>query len=207
MKNGATYFKYSVLLICFLVGAFLFRGCNGCGSWKATKDTISVKVETIKEVVKHDTSYVPKERKINVPSFVHDTLETTEYITLKVDTAKILKDYNSTRFYFDTLRNKYGNIIVMDTVSHNKITGRGIQTNLGMITTIKTYTIEAQKRNVILFGAGFIGNKVSPLYGTEISLDLKNKQDRVYEVSALLLKGGELYYKAGIRWPIRLTKK
>jgi hypothetical protein len=207
MKNGSSIFKSLVPAIIVAMFFLWFKGCNCNGSGKATRDTISVKVETIKEVIRHDTSYVPKERKINVPSFIHDTLETTEYITQKVDTAKILKDYNSTRFYFDTLNNKYGSIIITDTVRHNQLVGRGIQTNLGMITTIKTYTVTEKKRNVVYVGAGLLGSPTSPLYGTEINLDLKNKSGKIYEIGAVLLRGGDLYYTVGLKWPIHLTKK
>lgn len=214
MKNGATYFKWSVLLICFLVGAFLFRGCN-CGREKI-KEVPVITIDTVWMKSDSVISYVPQPYKVLVPYKVsipkdNDSILLEQairdgIITSKDDTISILREYLTTRYYDTTFKVQYGTVRIRDTVSTNKFIGRSVATSFKIPVVIKTMTIEAQKRNVLLFGLGFLGNKISPLYGTEISLDLKNKNDRVYEVSALLLKSGDLYYKAEVKFPIRLKR-
>jgi hypothetical protein len=208
-KQGATYYKYSILLICFIIGALLFRGCK-CGGEKVKEPPI-VRIDTFWK--KQDTfiSYVPQPYKVLVPykvkgeTIYKDSVSLIEVVP--TDTAEMLTDYRSIRYYKDSFQVKYGKVFSYDTVRNNRIIGKGIATSFNIPVVTKTYTIEAQKRNVVLFGVSLIGNKASPLFGTEFTLDLKNKNDRVYEVGGLLLKGGDLYYKAGIRWPIYLHKK
>lgn len=215
MKPGPTYFKYSVLLICFIAGVFMFRGCK-CNKEKIKQAPV-VTIDTFWK--KQDTfiSYVPTPYKVSVP-FKVEVPQNNDFLVLQAaekdaiidilsDSLKTMRDYLTTRYYYDSFKVQYGKVYARDTVQFNRLTGASIATLFSIPVVTKTVTIEARKRNVVLFGFSALGNKISPLYGTEFTLDLKNRNDRVYEAGALLLKGGDLYYKAGIRWPIRLTKK
>ncbi len=215
MKNGATYFKWSVILICFMAGVFMFRGCK-CNKEKI-KEVPIVRVDTFWK--KQDTliSYVPAPYKVLVPQRI-EVPQNNDYLVLQSaekdaiiealsDSLKTMRDYLTTRFYYDSFMVQYGKVYSIDTVQFNRVIGKSISVNISVPIVHEVRTIQAQKRNVVLFGFGAIGNKISPLYGTEFTLDLKNRQDRIYEGGAILLRGGELYFKGSIKWPIRLTKK
>lgn len=214
MQQGATYFKYSVLFICFLVGAFLFRGCK-CNKEKI-KEIPVVRIDTVLE--KQDTfiSYVPTPYKVLVPFkveapkdndfLINQISEKESIIDILSDSLKTMRDYLTTRYYYDSFKIQYGKVYARDTVQFNRLIGKSVATSLTIPVITKTYTIEARKRNVVLFGLGAISNKNSPLYGTSFTIDLKNKQDRIYEVGGMLLKGGDFYYTGSIKWPIRLNK-
>ncbi len=198
MKKGETYFKYSALLICAVMLFLLLRRCGNEAGSKHVTDTVSVTVTKTIEVVKTDTHYIPKIRKINTTD--------TEYVYM----PKMVRQPGSTpttTYYSDTIPNKYGNFIVNDTLRGDSIIGRGIKTNISVPTITKTYTIQAQQRTIVYMGAGLIGNQGTPLFGTSANLALKTKNDKVYSIGAVLTKGGQVYYTFNFLIPIRLTKK
>jgi len=208
LKNGIQYFKYSTYIVIAILAFIYARSCN-CGReyTKPTQDTISVKTVVIHDTIKQDTHYIPVVRKVIVPLISHDTLYRPSLPPEPINNDQVVLDYYTKRYYKDTVKNKYGDIVIEDTVTENKLVGHGVKTNLDIPTVVKTYTIEARQRTVLLFGVGMIGNKVSPLFGTEATLDLKTKSDKIYEVGAILLRGGDLYYKISTKIPIRLRKK
>jgi hypothetical protein len=205
-KQGISIFWGIVVLAAIIFLFYVFRGCFFKGTKPATSDTISVKIDT--QWLKQDTfiSYVPQPYKVNVPIpyYVHDS--TIKYSVEKVDSLAILKDYLSTKYYKDVVTVPYGSVTINDTVTKNLISGRGVLSNINVPVVTKTVTIQAQQRNVVLFGVGLLGNKISPLYGAEATLDFKNKKDRIYEAGIVVLRGGDLYYKGSIKIPIRLHK-
>lgn len=214
MKNGATYFKYSVLLIGIIACIYLTKSCN-CGKSKG--------VTIIKTVIdtqwdKQDTfiSYVPQPYKVSVPYKVEIPILSDSLIlsgaikdgliSAQKDSIGILRYYLSTRYYSDSFKVQYGKIYTQDTVTQNRIVGKSVRMGFNIPVITRTVTLQAQQRNVVLFGVGIFGNEVSPLYGAEATIDLKNKQDKIYELGAVLLRGGQFYYKAGIKIPIHLSK-
>lgn len=206
MKNGSTYFKYSVILIIAVFIFIFFRRCGHSGSGKATQDTIRITIDTTIEIVRIDTHYMPKPYKVNVPVpyIVHDSL--IEYSVEKVDSLAILKDYLSKKFYRDSIPNKYGYFIFEDTLHKNEIIGRGIVENLSIPTITKTFTIEARPKAMLMVGGEVLGNQNNILYATGVSLGLKARNSKYYAVKGFLDKHGTVYYGFQFTVPIRLRK-
>ena len=74
----------------------------------------------------------------------------------KVDTAEILKRYFETKAYSDTLRINTDNYVyVQDTISQNKIIGRGYTANISEKTILVTKTVTPKDRSALYFGFMF----------------------------------------------------
>jgi len=207
LKNGIQIFKYSTYIVIAILAFMYAKSCNCGRTQPATQDTIRVKTLVIHDTIKQDTNYIPVVKKVIIPVISHDTLYRPSLPPEPINNDRVVLDYYTVKTTSDTIKNEYGNIIINDTVTENRIYRRGVKTNLDIPTVVKTYTIEARQRTVLLFGVGMIGNETSPLYGTEATFDLKTKSDKIYEIGAILLRGGDLYYSAGFKIPIRLRKK
>lgn len=208
MKDGATYFKYSVILICVLLIFLLFRRCGNGKTDKPTKDTIAVK-EVVKWLPsKKDTVYVPKIEKIYTPKpyTVHDTLESFEYVIQKVDTATILKDYYTEKLYADTQSVQYGNIIIHDVITKNQIKQRRLQSNFTIPEVTKTITIKNPPRVTAYLGFSAMGNKETMIYATGASFGIMAKNGKLYNGTVHLSKDGGVLYGGQVLLPIRLRK-
>lgn len=74
----------------------------------------------------------------------------------KVDTAEILKRYFETKAYSDTLRINTDNYVyVQDTISQNKIIGRGYTANISEKTILVTKIVTPKDRSALYFGFMF----------------------------------------------------
>ncbi len=209
MKNGATYFKYSVILICVFLIYLLFRGCGNRGTKKPTIDTAKVKIDTVKIFITKDTSYPPKLVKVYYPQpyAVHDTLESFEYVIQKVDTGAILKDYYAEKLYSDTQKVQNGNVIIQDVVSKNEIKQRGLKVNISIPEVTKTITIKTPPRVTAYLGFSAMGNKETMIYATGASLGIMAKNGKLYNGTVHLSKDGGVLYGGQVLIPIRLNKK
>ena len=210
MKNGITYFKYGVILICVIAVMLLFRGCwcNKPSGKPSGKDTIRIKADTVYLQSKTDTQYIPAPYKVTqvITHYKTDTLETYE---LKVDTLKSVKDFLSTKYYRDTtrLKDQSGYIILQDTVSRNKIIGRGIQAFITQKQITNTVTLSATKRTTLYVGINAAGNKENTIYAVGGSLGIMAKNGKYYGAIVQLTKSGQPMYGAQILLPVRLRKQ
>lgn len=74
----------------------------------------------------------------------------------KVDTAEILKRYFETKAYSDTLRINTDNYVyVQDTISQNKIIGRGYTANISEKTILVTKIVTPKDKSALYFGFMF----------------------------------------------------
>lgn len=197
-----------------IIAAFLlFKSCKGVfggifGGGKA--DTISVKHDTVWAITQGDTVYQPRPYSVTNTNTIYrtiyktDTLESTE--VLPADTAAIVNRFYQKVFYSDTQTNKYGKIIIDDTVYRNRIASRRVITDLKVPEVTTTVTLN-QKRNIVYIGASALGTIAAPLYAIGGDLSLKTKTDRMYTVGAYTTKDGQIYYLAGYKVPIRLKRK
>lgn len=187
---------------------------GGLFSGKRT-DTLSVRSDTVWAIYQGDTTYIPITH--TVTNTIHktvyrtDTLESFEI--LPTDTAAILERFYQKVAYSDSLEKrdtsikKFGSIVVYDSVHGNRIISRRLVTNLKIPEVTNTVTVE-RKRNVVYIGATMIGTPTNPLYAAGGELSLKSKvNDKIYSIGAFTTKAGEIYYQAGLKVPIRLTKK
>lgn len=185
-------------LIVFLLGAiacfFLMRGCNT----PVVKTTTNIKYVPFEHTV-HDTPKVAKviyQTEKSTGDFLSRLLlgsvvRRPDTIRTPVDTAMILKDFFAEALYNDTLRVKYGLVIIRDTISQNRIAGRSIMTHFSFpeVTTTKTVT-EGPKRML------FVGPDIG--FGIGASAAYKTKTDHLFGLGYMLTAHGgmlDLSYK------------
>ena len=198
-----------LILILGVVFLLLLRKCEGGKGQTITK----VEYDTVFVTQKKDTSYIPQPYAVylrgeRITNF--DTLYLPEVVTDSTCLAyyEVLKDYFSRHYlYTDTVRNQYGYVAINDTITQNKIAGRGTSMNFTIPEITKTITLTQPKRNQVYIGANLLGNKSDVLKGYNVNLSLKTKQDRMIEVGYNKLFKSDHYYSIGLKWKISLTKK
>lgn len=222
MKKQLTY-TAAVLLILTVV--FFLGRCNGIRSVIKTtgsdttisRDSSIVRYKPVPyKVIVRDT--IPGRP---VPYKVIEKVPGDPVVMIEpVDTAQILrditsryinlyKDHHSQYLYSDTIKTKTSSVVIKDTVSKNKITGRSVEL-YSSDTTIKTTTLLSQKKKaVVYFSASLTGNKSDPLAGQGAGLAIKSGNDFVYQLGVRRLNNGSVqtFFEASILIPIRLTKK
>ena len=203
ISKNKVYFLFGIAFAVILLLLVKLR----CGDGKNVRnDTISVKTDTVFVQSKKDTVYIPqlvtvyypKEKIVSYPD------PYPVYQKEKVDTTAILKDFFAVRVYSDTAHAQYGQVIINDTVSQNKIVKRGLSYNFEMPVVTQQITLRAKPRTIVFVGAAAYGNQQSLLYGSEVNLSLKNKQDKIFSLKGLLNKDGNVYYGFGVSIPIKL---
>jgi hypothetical protein len=193
------YFWPVATLICMAI-IILMRSCTG-GHGEPPSPV--VKFDT---VILHVTDTIIKETLIPVEKIVNHTpapITVTDTIFLteveKVDTLAILKDYFTTRKYSDTNHLEgYGNIIINDAITQNKIKNREIQYNLNIPQVTKTVI---QKRNQWFGGIDIGGTKQWISFGPD--LELINKKDQAYHIGVSFTTENQYYFHLGTSWKIK----
>lgn len=206
MKNGVQYFKYSVWLLTVIAVIYLFHTCNCTKPAIKEVPVIKVKIDTQWLPQKDSISYVPKPYKVSVPvpyAVIDSFIET---VVERVDTAQLLKQFYSTLYYSDSQPIKYGSVTINDTVSKNKIQGRGLIINQNLPVITKTITEIRKRRNVLMVGVEAMGNKNTPLYATGVNAGIFSKRERYIGFKGVVLKGGEGLIGVDLKWPIK-TKR
>jgi hypothetical protein len=158
------------------------------------------------KLIKTDTTYITvvdssnwtKPEPKTITYWKHDTLEVTntveKQIPVKIDTLAILKDYYAKRYYQDTVRTKFGYIVMKDTITENKIVARKHVDSLSLPVVTNTVQIPIKIRNQVYAGILFQGGKENFLSGAGAGLMLKTKSDKVYQIAALQnFNGGQIY--------------
>lgn len=207
MKNGHTYFKYSVILIIAVFILLLFRRCGDGGGTIIKNDTIKIVRDTT--YILHDTtiSYVPKPYKVEVQK---DSLIFLEKQPTYDDYPEIVKQwlssYNSKGYYDSTIDVAFGTATLKDTVFKNRIIGRSFKLSQSIPEITNTITLREKKRVVLYAGVTGIGNQTTPIYAVGGKLGIMAKNGKYYGGSYLLTKSGNVMYQADILIPIHLRK-
>lgn len=209
IDTTSKYKNYVILaLIGVLIIFLLFKKCGNSGGTTVRIDTVYQK-----EIVK-ETSYVPK---LDTVYYVRDkirfkwdtlyeerlVLDTTrsDYDTY-IDTCNYSEFY-STKIYKDTIRSQYGFVAIKDTISQNRLMGRGTNSEFNIPVVTKTVTI---RRNQLYAGAGMFGSETEFLKGYEAGLLFKTKQDRILSLSYNQTFNGDHFYKAGVYFKLSFRK-
>jgi hypothetical protein len=127
----------------------------------------------------------------SIPFVVLDTI----YI-VKTDTITIVKDYNQVKVYSDTMRiDSIGYAYIQDTISQNKIQGRGFSANFNLPTITITKLIEPKSKNQLYLG--FIGDlkHSNGQIGIGGSIALKTAKNTLYTATATMNGYSFGYYK------------
>ena len=179
MINSITKYWY-VVVIALIVGFFVGR------AWQ----TNSIKTEYVKGETIHDSINIPKPCKIEIPAkqllpIKPDTfyVDSVRYITLKVDTAKIISEYINRKTYkpilFDDKEN--GKLSLGLVVQYNKLDSIGYEfTPVRKETTITKERIFTPFINASYNSFGYIGVGGGLYYknigvGAKYITDFKNK--------------------------------
>lgn len=129
----------------------------------------------------------------SIPFVVLDTIYLVDKVT---DTITIVKDYNQAKVYSDTIKiDSLGFAYIQDTISQNKIQGRGFSANFNLPTITITKLIEKKDKNQLYLG--FIGdlrhdNKQIGIGG---SIAIKTAKNTLYTATATMNGYSFGYYK------------
>jgi len=129
-------------------------------------------------IVKTDTLYQQKTfTKYKKGSDIYSYIIKTDSVFIPVhDTIKIVSDYSRVYSYLDTIRLDTNNVVfIQDTITQNKIIGRGFSANLSEKTIIETRTISPKPKNALYLGVLADLRQDKSLQGVGIGLMLKVK--------------------------------
>ena len=129
----------------------------------------------------------------SIPFVVLDTIYKIDEVH---DTITIISDYSRVYSYSDTIRiDSLGYAYIQDTISQNKIQGRGFSANFNLPTITVTKLIEPKRKNELYLG--FIGdlrhdNKQIGIGG---SIALKTAKNTLFVANATMNGYSIGYYK------------
>jgi hypothetical protein len=133
----------------------------------------------------------------SIPFVVLDTIYNIDTTTIyKTDTLSIVKDYLTVKSYSDTIRiDSLGYAYIQDTISQNKIQGRGFSANFNLPTITITKLIEQKSKNQLYLG--FIGDlkHSNGQIGIGGSIALKTAKNTLYTATATMNGYSFGYYK------------
>ena len=167
----ATAKNILILALIFVVLFFVLAPSNNQGDTK-----VITKIDTL---IKHDT--IRKYKKGDAIPFV--VLDTIYQIDQVHDTTYIVNDYNKVKVYTDTLRINTDNYVsIQDTISQNKIFGRGYNAHFTEKTIVVTNDIYHKPKNELFIG--LIGDlrRFDNKIGAGVGLNYK-KQKEVYTLN------------------------
>jgi hypothetical protein len=129
-------------------------------------------------IVKTDTLYQQKTfTKYKKGSDIYSYIIKTDSVFIPVhDTIKIVSDYSRVYSYLDTIRLDTNNVVfIQDTITQNRIIGRGFSANLSEKTIIETRTITPKPKNALYLGVLADLRQDKSLQGVGIGVMLKVK--------------------------------
>ena len=107
-------------------------------------------VTIVRDTVYQQKTFTKYKEGDSIPFVV---LDTTYLIDQIHDTVKIISDYSRVYAYSDTIALDTNNIVyIQDTISQNKILGRGFSAKLSEKTIIETRTITPKVKNALYLG-------------------------------------------------------
>lgn len=151
----------------------------------------SVIIDT--DTVYQQKTFVKYKKGESIPFVV---LDTTYLIDEVHDTITIVKDYNQAKVYSDTIRiDTLGYAYIQDTISQNKIQGRGFKAEISEKTIYVTKTIIPKPKNEVYLGVlgdlRSFDNKV----GLGLGLGFKTAKNGLFTINATTNQYSLGYYK------------
>jgi hypothetical protein len=149
-------------------------------------------------IIDTDTVYQQKTftKYIKGKSIPFVVLDTTYLIDEVHDTITIVKDYNQVKVYSDTMRiDSIGYAYIQDTISQNKIQGRGFSANFNLPTITITKVITPKPKSEVYLGVlgdlRAFDNKV----GLGLGLGFKTAKNGLFTINATTNHYSLGYYK------------
>lgn len=133
----------------------------------------------------------------SIPFVVLDTIYNIDTTTIyKTDTIKVLSDYSRVYAYSDTIKiDSLGFAYIQDTISQNKIQGRGFSANFNLPTITISKVIHPKPKNEVYLGVlgdlRTLDNKV----GLGLGLGFKTAKNGLFTINATTNQYSLGYYK------------
>jgi hypothetical protein len=190
---------WKIATIALIIVVILLARCKGC------KEAGTIVKTDIVTTIIHDTVpfstivYVPQPYAIEQPVYVEG-----KEVIREVDTAAILKDYYSTRFYSDTQSLDRATVIINDQISENRIKQRQVYGNVihDSIKTTITNTIVLPRKNELYGGVISQGGDNSPM-SLGGSILFVQKKGWGIEAAALIDTKGNLIYQGSLKLKLK----
>lgn len=176
-------------LVAAIVIFWLFSRIS-CHKQEPSGESIKKETDTVLVQVAGEKVYVPIPVKTTSAKAVNDTIWITDTIGMPTHPdpeeccdyyAYMLKLCSDTSFYsdlvfLDTTKRSY--VVVTDTVTTNKIIGRGLKYNwvYPVITNSTTITKKEKQRLQLLVGGGIAGTKTDPLRIADLDAMIRGKK-------------------------------
>lgn len=187
------------VIIGIVIAAFFMKSCH-LGTDTITKTDTFYHDTTI---TVHDTTLVPYEVLVHgkpVQVTKHDTIKIPTNVPLThTDSIAIFNDFFVVRKYSDTLRHAYGNVIISNTVTQNKLTEQSAIFNFHVPEVTKTI-IEKHRTGYIGANAG-AGAGIG-MFGLDFLY--VDKKDRLFRIKADYTTLGGPFFEGGIATKIKL---
>lgn len=164
----------NLLILALLIVLFFFMFSDP----RQVENKVVTKIDTLE--VHHDTTIYKKGK--NIPYEVLDSIYLIDTFPIH-DTAYIVKDYKEIKAYSDILRIDTDNYVyIKDTISQNKILGRGYDAHFVQKTITITHDIYHKPKNELYLG--LIGDlrRFDNRIGVGVGINYK-KQNESYIVN------------------------
>ncbi len=207
-------FRHIIIVILLLLIGLMFINPKGI---LPNRKELVVKTDSIPFPV-HDTVPLEVEVEVEVPYEVEGQVEKIVEVpvAIKVDTAEILKIYYNKSIFDNTVKlsNNMGSVSIVDTISQNKIVGRGIKYDIKQKTKTDTIYQPEPRKTQLYVGIDAQFDKPNVVNIMGVGAVLKTKNERLYKIGAgvnnVVVDGtnGKLtpYFGGGVYWPIKLKK-
>lgn len=165
-----------IVLLIIVLGFFVFSDPKYVGGGNTT--TIITKIDTLYRL---DTLREYKKGDA-IPFAVLDTIYEIDEVHIH-DTTYIVNDYNKVKVYTDTLHINTDNYVsIQDTISQNKIFGRGYNAHFTEKTIVVTNDIYHKPKNELFVGVIGDLRRLDNNLGVGVGLNYK-KQKEVYTLN------------------------
>ncbi len=205
-------FRHIIIVILLILIGLMYINPKGI---LPNRKELVVKTDSIPFPV-HDSIPFEVEVEIEVPVEVEVEKLVEVPVQSKVDTAEILKIYYNKSIFDNTVKlsNNMGSVSIVDTISQNKIVGRGIKYDIKQKTKIDTVYQPEPRKTQLYVGIDAQFDKPNVVNIIGIGAVLKTKNERLYKLGAgvnnVVIDGtnGKLtpYVGGGVYWPIKLKK-
>ena len=173
--------------------------------------------EPLKPTIVTDTVYERYDSIIHTkPKIIHSKpivdiqyLPSPDYEELVKQYKELSKNYLTKNTYKDSISlDKFGDIVVVDTVFKNNIIDRSYKYNLNIPTvTIKeTSILKENSKLQVYIGGALQGQVPAVINQINVGLLVKNKKDQIYGIYAGPNFKGEMNYGVQLYWKIKLKK-
>lgn len=184
-----THLIYSSIIL--ILAFFLYKQCTHSNAASVIIKNVPVKmiVHDTPKVVKTNTAQyfvIPQALTKTKIVYIHDSVSV-------LDTNKVVQQCAENVFYRDTVRTKYGYVVIVDTLQFNRLAGRS---TLFDLTIPETTITKAPEKQMLLMGGIDIG------FGIGAGVAYKSKKDKLYSLDYMLTQHGGILilgYKTTIK--------